>query len=75
MNKATQRARILDYCAEHGSITVREAAVGLNINSHTKRISELRETHDVQTEWETRTNAEGEKVRYLRYYITERVSK
>ena len=74
MNKATQRARILNYCAEHGSITVREAAVNLNINSPTKRISELRGAYDVQTEWETKTSADGEKVRYLRYFITERAA-
>ena len=42
MDKATQRLKILRYCAEHGSITVREASVKLDINSPTKRISELR---------------------------------
>ena len=39
MDKATQKHKILQYCAEHGSITVRDAVVKLNINSPTKRIS------------------------------------
>lgn len=66
----TQKANILDYCAEHGSITVRDAVVKLHINSPTKRISELRRMgYDVQTEVEVRTNAEGAEVRYKRYYI------
>lgn len=70
--KATQRARILAYCAEHGSITVREA-FALDINSPTKRISELRYCgYDVQTKEETREKPNGESVRYFRYFITRR---
>ncbi len=72
MSKATQRGRILAYCAEHGSITVRDAVVKLNINSPTKRISEMRQDgYDVQTHTETRVKADGEVVRYTRYYIKE----
>ena len=70
MSKATQRGKILAYCAEHGSITVRDAVVKLNINSPTKRISELRQSgYDVQTITETRVNESGETVRYRRYFI------
>lgn len=77
MDKATQRGKILAYCAEHGSITCRDALVKLNMNSPRKRISELsRMGYDVRKEWETRTNDSGETVRYLRYYITkEEISK
>lgn len=72
MNPATQKGKILEYCAEHGSITIREAAVLLNMNSPSKRISELRRSgYDVQSVWEERVNADGEKVRYLRYFIRE----
>lgn len=46
MDKATQRSKILAYCAEHGSITVREAFTELGINSPTKRISEIRNCGD-----------------------------
>jgi hypothetical protein len=71
MDKSTQRAKILAYCAEHGSITVREASVKLDINSPTKRISEMRHSpaYDVQTITETREKDSGETVRYNRYFI------
>lgn len=71
MDKATQRGKILAYCAEHGSITCRDALVKLNMNSPRKRISELsRMGYDVRKVWESRTNDSGETVRYLRYYIS-----
>lgn len=73
MDKVTQRRKILDYCAMHGSITVRDAFLKLNINSPTKRISELRHLYDVRTETEERVNSIGERVRYKRYFIAARV--
>ena len=73
--KATQRGKILGYCAEHGSITVREAFEKLNINSPTKRISELKQAgYDVQSVVETRDKADGDTVRFKRYFIKEAVS-
>lgn len=72
MDKATQRSKILQYCAEHGSITVREAFVKLNINSPTKRISELRASgYDVKTIDEIRVKENGETVKFRRYFISE----
>lgn len=70
MDKATQRARILAYCAEHGSITVREAFTELGINSPTKRISEMRNSgnYKVHTITESRTN-NGVTKRWNRYFI------
>lgn len=74
MNKATQRTKILEYCATHGSITIRDAFEKLNINSPSKRISELRHNgFDVQAETETRINSDGNEVRYKRYFIREGV--
>lgn len=72
MDKATQKAKILSYCKQHGSITVRDACVKLGINSPTKRISEMRHSplYDVQTIEETRVKDNGETVRYNRYFIT-----
>lgn len=68
--KATQRAKILTYCAENGSITIREAFEKLHINSPSKRISEMRlGGYDVQTIEETREKDNGEVVRYKRYFI------
>ena len=71
MDKATQRAKILAYCKEHGSITVREACVNLDINSPTKRISEMRLSpdYDVQSIEETREKDNGSTVRFKRYFI------
>lgn len=71
-NKATQRQKIFNYCQEHGSITIREAFENLNINSPSKRISEMRKSgvFDVQAEQETRINSAGELKRYKRYFIT-----
>lgn len=70
MDKATQKNKILQYCAEHGSITVREAFEKLNINSPTKRISELRSAgYDVQTFDEERIKEDGATVRFRRYII------
>ncbi len=71
MDKATQRGKILAYCAEHGSITIREAFEKLHINSPSKRISELRLSgkYDVKGVEETQEKAGGEVVRYKRYFI------
>lgn len=71
MSKATQRQKIIQYCAENGSITVREAFEKLNINSPTKRISELRAAgYDVRTSDEERTKECGETVKFRRYFIS-----
>ena len=73
MQAATQKAKILAYCEEHGSITVRDAFEKLYINSPTKRISELKKGGwDVQTTTETRVNSAGEAVTFKRYYIKEK---
>jgi hypothetical protein len=71
MDKATQKAKILAYCEEHGSITIRDAFTKLNINSPSKRISELRlgGNYDVQSVEESRINGSGELVKYKRYFI------
>lgn len=72
MDKATQRSKILAYCAEHGSITVREAFTLLGINSPTKRISEIRRSgeYKVAVEEERYTDLDGNTKRWNRYYIT-----
>lgn len=71
MDKATQRGKILSYCAEHGSVTIREAFEKLHINSPSKRISELRHSgkYEVNAIEETRSNGNGETKRYKRYFI------
>ena len=76
MDKATQKVKILNFCEENGSITVREAFEKLNINSPTKRISELRASggYDIETKDESRKNASGRTVRYTRYFIKKRAT-
>lgn len=70
MNPATQKGKILTYCAAHGSITIRDAFEKLHINSPTKRISELKRSgYDVQSVMEERVNSEGNAVRFKRYFI------
>ena len=70
MDKATQRGKILAYCKEHGSITVRDA-FNLGINSPTKRISEMRLSGNyfVSDITEEKANDSGVVTRYKRYYI------
>lgn len=69
--KATQRAKILAYCQEHGSVTIREAFEKLDINSPSKRISEMRHSpaYSVESVDEEKVKDDGEIVRYKRYYI------
>ena len=72
MNPATQKGKILGYCAEHGSITIREAFEKLHINSPSKRISELRKSPDyvVDAITEYKFNDEGNvETKYKRYFI------
>lgn len=72
MDKATQRGKILAYCAEHGSITIRDAFEKLHINSPSKRISELRNSVDyfVDDVTEYIYNDEGKvETKYKRYFI------
>lgn len=67
---ATQQAKILAYCEEHGSITARDAFIKLDINSPRKVISDIRQAgYDVQTLTEVREKTNGETVRYTRYFI------
>ena len=73
MDKATQRMKILAYCKEHGSITIREAFTKLNINSPSKRISELRNSGEYVVDCivVTKTDADGNSKRFKRYFINE----
>lgn len=73
MDAATQKAKILAYCEAHGSITIREAFTKLNINSPSKRISELRKSgaYRVESFTESKTDKDGNTTRWKRYCINE----
>jgi hypothetical protein len=72
MNTATQQKKILDYCARHGSITIREAFTKLDINSPGKRISEMRKSpiYTVESIVESKTDKHGNTKRWKRYFIS-----
>lgn len=71
IDKATQREKIINWCRQNGSITVRDAFELLNINSPTKIISEIRRIgYDVKTTKEIRKQISGKTVRYTRYFIS-----
>ena len=72
--KAVQREKILAYCKEHGSITIREAFEVLNINSPTKRISEMRKSSQYVVEDITEYIYDDEgkvRTKFKRYFIRE----
>ena len=73
MDKQTQRAKILNYCVEHGSVTIREAFEKLGINSPSKRISEMRHSprYIVESTRVEKIKPDGEVVRFKRYFISE----
>ena len=73
MDKVTQRKKILAYCEQHGSITIRDAFTKLNINSPSKRISELRNSgkYTVKSIDESKTDEDGNTTRWKRYFIHE----
>lgn len=73
MDNISQQKKILNYCANHGSITIREAFTKLDINSPSKRISEMRNSgrYKVESIEEERTDKDGKKKRWKRYFINE----
>ena len=72
MSKVTQAEKIVNYCEKHGSITVRDMCVELEINSPRKVVSAMRQSplYDVQDIKESRVNRAGETKSYKRYYIS-----
>lgn len=71
MDKITQQQRIVNYIRENGSATIRELFIYCNVNSPSKRISELRQMGLITTEKCVRTKPDGENVRFCRYYLKE----
>ena len=73
MDKTTQRMKIIEYCKQHGSITIRDAFIKLHINSPSKRISEIRNSgkYVVDSNDESKINTDGSITRWKRYRINE----
>lgn len=69
-SKSTQRILIMQYLEEYGSATVRDLVLKLNVNSPTKRISELVKLgYPIEKKWVKRTNSKGQTKRYMRYFL------
>lgn len=70
MSRLSQCQRMVNYMKEHGSITVRQAEVELDINSPNRRLADLRERgYSFNEEWVEKKNRYGEKVRYKVYRL------
>ena len=70
-SKTNQRSKILDLIHERGSATVRDIFTELNINSPTKRLSELRKMGVIKEDWDFNLHEDGSKVRFKRYTLNE----
>ena len=69
-SKMVQRDQILEYLNTHEGASVRDLMVKLNINSPTKRISELVAMgYPIRKYWVKNTNRHGETKRFIRYQI------
>lgn len=68
-SKISQEQKILFLLESQGSATVREIFIKLNINSPTKRLSELRKKGLIREEQDFSINTEGRKVYFKRYYL------
>lgn len=70
MGRLSQCERIINYIKEHGSITVRQAEVELDINSPNRRLADLRDKgYSFNETWEEKKNSFGETVRYKVYRL------
>lgn len=69
MSRVPQQKKILAYCNLNGSITIREAFEKLNMNSPSKRISEMRHSPLYHVEDITEYSNDG--VPFKRYFIKE----
>ena len=64
-----QEQKVVAWIYENGSATVRDIFIYCNINSPRKVLSDLRAKDLIEDVWVTRTNADGETVRFKRYYL------
>jgi hypothetical protein len=67
----SQCEKLLRYLQEHGSITGMDS-IRLGVMNYKGRICDLRKRGiEIDTTWETHTNADGEKKTYARYVLKE----
>ena len=64
---------VLQYMSDYGSITARDASYDLGVYRLASRISDLRRKgYDISSKMESVENRYGKRVRYKRYWITEK---
>lgn len=69
-SKVKQRDQIVRYLETHDGATVRDLVVDMNINSPTKRISELVAMGcPIEKSWQHRINSRGETKRFIVYRL------
>lgn len=68
-SKMAQRDKIIQYLEKNGSATIRELFIFCDINSPSKRLSEMRELGLIDTVKCEKTNANGETIRFKRYFL------
>ena len=68
-----QKARVLQYMEKNGSITSAEAFFELGVSRLSAVIFELRKTHEIEADWEEGVNRFGERTRFVRYRLADRV--
>ena len=74
-SKVKQRDQIVRYLETHDGATVRDLVVDMNINSPTKRISELVAMGlPITKEWVHRVNSRGETKRFIVYRLRKETS-
>ena len=66
MDKLTQQQKIVNYISANGSATIRELFIACNINSPSKRLSELRKMGMITEEPCKSENG----TQFKRYYLT-----
>jgi len=66
MNASKQQQIIFNYLKENGKATVRDLFIKCNINSPTKRLSELNKKQPLHKLWKERGNT-----RYVEYSLSD----
>lgn len=68
-----QKNRVLDYSQTHNGITQAEAYDAFGCLRLSERIRELADLgYKIEKVWEEDLNRYGEKVRYVRYFVTKK---
>ncbi|MCA8275247.1 helix-turn-helix domain-containing protein [Burkholderia sp. AU30280] len=72
---AAQRARVLDFLRQHGSLSTLDARYLIDVLHPAARVMELRRFgHEIATVWSHETTPEGGEHRVARYHLMHEVA-